>query len=263
MLVFFPLLFDSTGPPPAAPRSSAHTQLCGQSTPGADEAAFRVMQKTVLEEFPRGRILTPGEVRGDFDTLTEAITMTAATSDRFKPSSSSSSSSSSGSNSSRSGSSSNSDNNGGDGEDGVEGGLGLEPGPGEGGAMKGGWPLVDDTRGMVLFVIDYQSTNLLCRPAIRKVRAQAWKTLSGINKARKYGIHHKAGMATRLRFVYTVYFLCVRNDVNLSRGIACGQGSRIKGTGQKWSGCMPSSLFRTTRARSRSRGLTAKGGEGG
>lgn len=178
----FLFLLLSNRPPNCPCPPSAPTQLCGPSTPDADHTAFKAMQKTVLGEFPRGRILTPREVRGDFDTLTEAITTTtAATSNMFDPlppplsAFSASSSASSGSEedsgtggnnssigSSTTNSSTNSINNGGDGEGGV--------------MMKGGWPQVDHTRGMVLFVIDYQSKNLLCRPAIRKVRkTQGWR----------------------------------------------------------------------------------------
>lgn len=35
--------------------------------------------------------------------------------------------------------------------------------------IAGGWPLVDESRGMILFVIDYQSVNIDCRGGIRKV----------------------------------------------------------------------------------------------
>lgn len=46
-------------------------------------------------------------------------------------------------------------------------------GNGEEGAIPGvagGWPLVDETRGMILFVMDYQTVNLRCRDGVRKVR---------------------------------------------------------------------------------------------
>lgn len=36
--------------------------------------------------------------------------------------------------------------------------------------MAGGWPLVDDSRGMIVFVMDYQTVNLRCRDGIRKAR---------------------------------------------------------------------------------------------
>eukprot|EP00752_Nemacystus_decipiens_P003459 g3194.t1 len=121
-------------------------RLCGQKTPDADHAAFRAMQETVVGEFPASRILTPRQVRGDYETLTEAI-RTASSFSRYSSSSSSSS------------------DEEGDGGGGA-GGSDSTGGTGEG--LKGGWPLVDDTRGMVLFVIDYQSTNIVCRPAVRK-----------------------------------------------------------------------------------------------
>eukprot|EP00903_Cladosiphon_okamuranus_P019957 g18340.t2 len=117
-------------------------RLCGQKTPDADHAAFRAMQETVVDEFSAARILTPRQVRGDYETLTEAI-RTASSFSKY----SSSSSSSSSEEKDRDGSNS-------------SGGAERE--------LKGGWPLVDDTRGMVLFVIDYQTANLLCRPAVRK-----------------------------------------------------------------------------------------------
>ncbi len=34
----------------------------------------------------------------------------------------------------------------------------------------GGWPLVDDSRGMIVFVMDYQTVNLRCRDGIREAR---------------------------------------------------------------------------------------------
>lgn len=52
-------------------------------------------------------------------------------------------------------------------------GLYPEEGVADGEAMAGGWPKVDETRGKVLFVIDYQSINLVCRPAVRKVLSGA------------------------------------------------------------------------------------------
>ncbi|CAN0493911.1 unnamed protein product, partial [Ectocarpus sp. 8 AP-2014] len=75
------------------PRPGQPSQLCGEKTPDADHTAFRAMQETVIDEFPLDRILTPREVRGDYETLAEA-------------------------------------------------------------GMAGGWPLVDETRGKVLFIID-------------------------------------------------------------------------------------------------------------
>lgn len=40
---------------------------------------------------------------------------------------------------------------------------------GSGSQLLGGWPRVDDTRGMVLFVMDYQTVNMDCREGVRKV----------------------------------------------------------------------------------------------
>ncbi|CAM9318805.1 unnamed protein product [Scytosiphon promiscuus] len=163
-------------------------QLCGQKTPDANRTAFQRMQRTVVDKFPRDRILTPREVRGDYETLAEAITSTTAAWKLFKPTSSSSSTSSDSDSSSwapfedgaesaegdggdessasstgqrlRSSSSSSSSRN-----NGSSSGSGSSE---RSAVVSGGWPLVDDTRGMVLFVIDYQSTNRLCRPAVRK-----------------------------------------------------------------------------------------------
>ncbi|CAM9359301.1 unnamed protein product [Ectocarpus fasciculatus] len=113
-------------------------QLCGEKTPDADRTAFRAMQETVIDEFPLDRILTPREVRGDYDTLAEAVAATTLAAELFVPTTTSSSAESSGS-----------------------GGVARE-------GMAGGWPLVDETRGKVLFIIDYQTTNILCRPSVRK-----------------------------------------------------------------------------------------------
>lgn len=112
------------------------------------------MQETIVGEFPAGRILTPRQVRGDYETLTEAIN-TASSFSKYAASSSSSPEEE---------------------EEEVDGGVGADGSGSNGSAaeeLKGGWPLVDDTRGMVLFIIDYQSTNILCRPAVRKVGKNA------------------------------------------------------------------------------------------
>lgn len=99
-------------------------QICGQRTPGADHAAFLALQETVAEALPREQILTPGDVRGDYPTLADA----------------------------------------------VQGRFNLHGGDDEKMALlKGGWPKVDDTRGMMLFVLDYQSVNIECRDGIREV----------------------------------------------------------------------------------------------
>lgn len=108
------------------------------------------MQETVVDEFPLDRILTPREVRGDYETLAEAVTATTSASELFVPTTTSSTSAKS------SGS----------------GGVARE-------GMAGGWPLVDETRGKVLFIIDYQTTNILCRPSVRKVGARAVKLYCG------------------------------------------------------------------------------------
>ncbi|CAM9998141.1 unnamed protein product [Ectocarpus sp. 12 AP-2014] len=114
-------------------------QLCGEKTPDADHTAFRAMQETIIDEFPLDRILTPREVRGDYETLAEAVTATTSASDLFVPTTASSTSA----------------------ESSGSGGVARE-------GMAGGWPLVDETRGKVLFIIDYQTTNILCRPSVRK-----------------------------------------------------------------------------------------------
>ncbi|CAB1118253.1 unnamed protein product [Ectocarpus sp. CCAP 1310/34] len=114
-------------------------QLCGEKTPGADHTAFRAMQETVIDEFPLDRILTPREVRGDYETLAEAVTATTSASELFVPTTTSSASA----------------------ESSGSGGVARE-------GTAGGWPLVDETRGKVLFIIDYQTTNILCRPSVRK-----------------------------------------------------------------------------------------------
>ncbi|CAM9955126.1 unnamed protein product [Ectocarpus sp. 6 AP-2014] len=114
-------------------------QLCGEKTPDADHTAFRAMQETVIDEFPLDRILTPREVRGDYETLAEAVTATTSASELFVPTNTSSTSA----------------------ESSGSGGVARE-------GMAGGWPLVDETRGKVLFIVDYQTTNILCRPSVRK-----------------------------------------------------------------------------------------------
>ena len=143
----------SPRPPPLSPPN--RSQLCGQKTPDADHTAFRAMQETIVGEFPAGRILTPRQVRGDYETLTEAVN-TASSFSKYAASSSSSPEEEE--------------------EEEVDGGVGADGSGSDGSAaeeLKGGWPLVDDTRGMVLFIIDYQSTNILCRPAVRKVGKNA------------------------------------------------------------------------------------------
>lgn len=107
------------------------------------------MQETVVSEFPASRILIPRQVRGDYETLTEAINIASSLpggpEDNPSPSYA--------------------DDGGADGD----GSGSSRSSGGAEGELKGGWPLVDDTRGMVLFIIDYQSTNVHCRPAVREV----------------------------------------------------------------------------------------------
>ncbi|CAM9318285.1 unnamed protein product [Scytosiphon promiscuus] len=109
-------------------------RICGHHTPGQDRAAFLSLQDSVLEAFLPERILTPRDVRGDYDTLFEAV---------------------------RAGGSCVGGMCGSDVSSGV-GTAGAAPG------VAGGWPLVDETRGMVLFVMDYQTVNLRCRAGIRE-----------------------------------------------------------------------------------------------
>ena len=110
------------------------------------------MQETVVREFSRDRILTPRDVRGDYETLTEAVNATSYAAIEEERAST-------------------------DGGTAVGslGGSGSNYGLGGDteGEVEGGWPLVDDSRGKVLFIMDYQSTNRLCRPAIRKVGQSA------------------------------------------------------------------------------------------
>lgn len=142
------------------------------------------MQKTVIDVFPRDRILTPREVRGDYATLAEAVQMTTAsepfiaaltwpTGDAPDAPDASGDSGDSGAvpmtfyeadKGVDSGSYRNSESDSSSAAD-----LYPEEGVTDGEGMAGGWPKVDATRGKVLFVIDYQSINLVCRPAVRKV----------------------------------------------------------------------------------------------
>lgn len=119
----FPFINSPTlpHPIPAPPRSHGKQQICGKSTPEMDKAAFLSLQNTILATFPRDRVLTPKTVRGDYDTVLEAVQ--------------------------------------------GMGDMDME--------MKGGWPLVDDTRGMILFVLDYQSINIACREGVREVSRRA------------------------------------------------------------------------------------------
>lgn len=107
-------------------------QICGDHTPDQDRAAFQSLQDTILDAFPPEQVVTPSMVQGDYASLFEAV------------------------------------NAGGScvgGRCGSNGGSsGAIPG------VAGGWPLVDDTRGMILFVMDYQTVNLRCRDGVRKVR---------------------------------------------------------------------------------------------
>ncbi|CAM9996803.1 unnamed protein product, partial [Sphacelaria rigidula] len=52
--------------------------ICGHNTPDADRTAFLNLQSTVLDVFPLDRILTPRDVRGDYDTVADAVTATGA-----------------------------------------------------------------------------------------------------------------------------------------------------------------------------------------
>lgn len=179
-----------------------------------DHSAFLKMQQTVLSVFPRERILTPREVRGDYAYLRDAVQMSARKR-RFssKPGDISSASpgtvssaddyimtsTTEGNHGMRSrnsgfaqGSVSENDarenesaggwvGGSGDGEGSASGvhttaTAASSSGSGEGYReereaveMAGGWPRVDDTRGMVLFVIDYQSLNRKCRDGVRRV----------------------------------------------------------------------------------------------
>lgn len=99
------------------------------------------MQDTILQVFPRERVLTPQEVQGDYSTLFEAVREGGSCVGGKCGSNVSSSVT-------------------------GEATVGAVPG------MAGGWPLVDDSRGMVLFVMDYQTVNLRCREGIRKVRKE-------------------------------------------------------------------------------------------
>lgn len=90
-----------------------------------------------MEAFPRDRVLTPQVVQGDYRTLFEAV-REGGTCVGGKCGSTVSSSVS------------------------GEATVGAVPG------MAGGWPLVDDSRGMILFVMDYQTVNLRCRDSVRK-----------------------------------------------------------------------------------------------
>ncbi len=111
------------------------------------------MQETVVREFPRSRILTPRDVRGDYETLFDAVHATSyAIIEEARVAAAEVGIA----------------GNGGGSSSGSGGGKSASGGGTEGG-MKGGWPLVDDSRGKVLFVLDYQSTNRLCRPGIREV----------------------------------------------------------------------------------------------
>lgn len=188
------------------------------------------MQSTVLDIFPRDKILTPREVKGDFETLTDAVRLTTVTAPKETaddrngdldgplfsqwgrrhsaeegpdgPGEGSSSSlnglnsdpfagpgyrdvsTAPGASTVPNGISDSSDiSGGGEGlssgsgsgihdstHSGVAANLaGVTEGLGRGEGVVGGWPLVDETRGMALFVIDYQSQNVACRPAVRKV----------------------------------------------------------------------------------------------
>lgn len=111
------------------------------------------MQRTVLDGFSRDRILTPRDVRGDYPSLTEAVKSTLESQDALRPVDWDDQDGTFSS-------------NGSTGDRGARG----ESGAGEGGGvMEGGWPKVDESRGMVLFVIDYQSINTMCRYWVRKV----------------------------------------------------------------------------------------------
>ncbi|CAN0223778.1 unnamed protein product [Ectocarpus sp. 12 AP-2014] len=104
-------------------------RICGDHTPDQDRAAFRSLQDTILEAFPPERLVTPSMVQGDYASLFEAVNAGGSC---------------------------------------VGGRCGSS---GEGRAVPGvagGWPLVDDTRGMILFVMDYQTVNLRCRDGVRK-----------------------------------------------------------------------------------------------
>lgn len=105
------------------------------------------MQDTILEAFPHERVLTPQEVQGDYSTLYEAVREGGSCVGGKCGSNVSSSVS-------------------------GEATVGAVPG------MAGGWPLVDDSRGMVLFVMDYQSVNLRCRAAVRKVRKSVFQSVN-------------------------------------------------------------------------------------
>lgn len=106
------------------------------------------MQKTVLDAFPRDRILTPRDIRGDYPSLAEAVRTSVKTQHASKTWSD------------------------GDGigattvNDEEEEAVAAARGE----VLAGGWPKVDDSRGMVLFIIDYQSINTKCRDGVREVQ---------------------------------------------------------------------------------------------
>lgn len=113
----------------------------------------------MLDAFPPERVFTPSELRGDYDTLYDAITAGGTCNgDRCSgtPRNYTSMSSSNAS-----------DDTSGNNVGAVEMGT-VAAGVVDG--LAGGWPRVDDTRGMILFVMDYQTVNLDCRDGIREVR---------------------------------------------------------------------------------------------
>lgn len=106
------------------------------------------MQDTILDAIPEDRVLTPQMVQGDYSSLFEAVREGGSCVGGKCGSNVSSSVS-------------------------GEAAVGAVPG------MAGGWPLVDDSRGMILFVMDYQTVNLRCRDAVRKARERASSLRNG------------------------------------------------------------------------------------
>lgn len=130
------------------------------------------LQATVLDAFPRDRILLPIAVKGDYDTIVDAVT---ATGQRLQQ-----------------------------GEARVESGGergGSEVAGGEGSEMAGGWPLVDDTRGMMVLVMDYQSVNIDCRAGIRQVN-EFFECLGGERREGSGGCGGRGGGGYHVEYVH-------------------------------------------------------------